>query len=332
MNVRLLAFTDRGDALARKLADGLEGQADRCGRPLGLEAWTADAFSQAEGLVFVGAAGIAVRAIAPHVRHKAADPAVVVVDEAGRFSIPLLSGHLGGANDLSRRIAALCGAVPVITTATDVRGCFAVDEWAKRQHCRIRNPEAIKSVSAAILSGGEVGICSPWPVAGTAPRGVTAASQEQCGVRLSIHREADGPALHLVPAIAVLGIGCKKNTPQSALEQAFAGLLDSSRLDPLAFYKACSIDLKQSEPGLLAFCRAHGLPFETFSAQALRAVEGDFSASVFVQSITGVDNVCERSAVLGSGGTLHLKKQAGDGVTMAVALAPFSPDWRWLDE
>ena len=130
----------------------------------------------------------------------------------------------------------------------------------------------------------------------------------------------------------MLGVGCRRDTPQAALERAFTKLLEASGLSPLAFCKVCSIDLKQGEPGLLAFCRAHGLPLETFSPLALRDVKGTFSSSAFVQSVTGVDNVCERSAVLGSGGELLVKKQTGDGVTMAVALSPFSPDWRWRDE
>ena len=109
-------------------------------------------------------------------------------------------------------------------------------------------------------------------------------------------------------------------------------MLAQSGLCAETFYKVCSIDLKRDEPGLRAFCAAHGFAFETFSAAQLAAVEGRFSSSGFVQSVTGVDNVCERSAVLGSGGTLYCKKQAGGGVTMAAAMAPFAPDWRWQDE
>lgn len=331
MTLRLLAFTDRGFALAQTLAETLGGEAARCGAPLGLAEWTAESFSQADALVFVGAAGIAVRAIAPHLRRKTTDPAVVVVDESGRFAVPILSGHLGGANDLARRISAQLGAVPVITTATDVRGLFAVDEWAKRQSCRVQNPEAIVRISSKILSGETAGIYSPWTITGQPPEHTALTAECACDVRLTVRRES-GNALCLVPAIAVLGVGCRKGISPEALERAFAELLEDSGLNPLAFCKVCSIDLKQDEPGLLAFCRAHGLPFETFSAQDLTAAEGNFSASAFVRSVTGVDNVCERSAVLGSGGTLIVKKQAGDGVTMAAALAPFSPDWRWRDE
>ena len=136
-------------------------------------------------------------------------------------------------------------------------------------------------------------------------------------------------ALRIIPKIAVLGVGCKLGTPQSAIEQAFSELCEQENLCPEAFGLVCSIDRKAEEPGLLAFCKAHGLPFVTYSSEQLMQAEGAFSASSFVREITGVDNVCERSAVLGSGGTLFVKKRAGNGVTMAAASRPFHPDWRW---
>ena len=303
----LISFTDRGQSLAETLARALDGRAVRCGRGQSLDGWTREHFQTGNALIFVGAAGIAVRAIAPHVKSKTTDPAVVVVDEGGRFAVPILSGHLGGANELVQKIAAACGAVPVITTATDLNGAFAVDQWAKRQNCTILNPERIKNVSGTLLAGGSVELCSPWPVTGEPPEGVS---------------------LRLMPKIAVLGVGCKRGTPQEALEQMFAAL----PIHPASFCKVCSIDLKQSEPGLLAFCHAHGLELETFSAAELQGAPGEFSLSEFVERVTGVDNVCERAAVLGSGGTLCLGKRTGNGVAMAVAMAPFAPNWRWQDE
>lgn len=303
----LISFTGRGQSLAETLANALDGQAVRCNREQSLDGWTREHFQTGNALVFVGAAGIAVRAVAPYVKSKATDPAVVVVDETGRFAVPILSGHLGGANDLAQKIANLCGAVPVITTATDLNGAFAVDQWAKKQNCTILNPEGIKSVSAALLAGGRVELCSPWPVAGEPPEGVS---------------------LRLMPKIAVLGVGCKRGTPQTALEAVF----DALPVHPASFCKVCSIDLKQNEPGLLAFCRAHNLELETFSAAELQETPGEFSPSEFVERVTGVGNVCERAAALGSGGTLLLNKRAGNGVTMAVAAKPFTPNWRWQDE
>ena len=171
-----LAFTDTGLALARRLADALPGSVDRCGSGgVSLAGWTALQFAQSDALVFVGAVGIAVRAIAPHCRSKASDPAVVVLDECGRFAVPVLSGHLGGANDLARALAAVCGAVPVITTATDAHGIFAVDEWAKHQNCTVLEAERIKHVSSKLLAGQSVRFAAEFPVQGTPPAGVDSA-------------------------------------------------------------------------------------------------------------------------------------------------------------
>lgn len=329
--VVLLAFTDRGQRLAETLADALHGQAARCGRPLSLSQWTAEHFPRAGALVYVGAVGIAVRAIAPYVKSKVSDPAVVVVDESGRWAIPLLSGHLGGANDLARRIAGICGAAAVITTATDIRGAFAVDEWAKRQNCVVLQPHKIKEVSAAVLAGRTVGVNSDFPISGEPPRCVRIADDQTCDLRLSIRRQ-DRDVLQLVPRIGVLGIGCRKGITPEALETALAQMLARAGICEQAIVAAASIDLKKEEPGLLRFCASHGWPLRTYSAKELAAVQGRFSTSAFVQQVTGVDNVCERSAVLESGGTLYSKKNAGNGVTMALALQPYAPDWRWQDE
>ena len=134
-------------------------------------------------------------------------------------------------------------------------------------------------------------------------------------------------ALRIIPKIAVLGVGCKLGTTQSAIEQAFSELCEQENLCPEAFGLVCSIDRKAEEPGLLAFCKAHDLPFVTYSAEQLMQAEGAFSASPFVREITGVDNVCERSAVLGSGGTLFVKKRAGNGVTIAVSAETWEVDF-----
>lgn len=331
MKLAYLSFTEKGRQLAGRLAAALGGSVQRCGASCSLEAWTAAHFSQSDGLVYVGAAGIAVRAIAPHLKSKTTDPAVVVVDECARYAIPILSGHLGGANDLARAIGRVCGAIPVLTTATDVNGVFAVDEWAKRQNCLVLNPEQIKTVSAKLLAGGTVTVQSSWPIAGQPPRNVCQTEDRGADVLLDIH-PGTGEKLHLLPRIAVLGVGCKKNVSFQMLETALATFLDRTGVCEQAISAVASIDLKKEEPGLLDFCAAHGWPLKTYPAEQLRAVEGQFTPSAFVKGVTGVDNVCERSAVLASGGTLCQGKTAGDGITMALALAPYQPNWRWQDE
>ena len=325
-----LAFTAKGLALAQKLAAAYSGSVARCGHApgqVGLADWTTRQFAGSDALIFVGAVGIAVRAIAPHCQSKASDPAVVVLDECGHFAVPILSGHLGGANNLARALAAVCGAVPVITTATDANGVFAVDEWAKHQNCAVLEPERIKLVSGTLLAGQTVRYWSPWPMAGETPAGVKKADAPEAA-DFALTLTPQGEALHLVPRIGVLGVGCRRGTTAQQLEEAFAAFCAASGLSPAAVCAAASIDLKKDEPGLAEFCKVHGWPITFYPADELRAVPGQFTPSAFVASVTGVDNVCERSAVKASGGTLLLPKTAGGGVTLALAVRPFAPDWR----
>ena len=172
----------------------------------------------------------------------------------------------------------------------------------------------------------------PWPIQGKVPEGILLTeTAEDCHVAVTLSPGGDN-ALHLVPQCLVLGVGCRKGTPAEAIERAVEQHLAPKLCFPQAFCKVCSIDLKQEEPGLVAFCRAAGLPFETYSAEALARLPGDFTPSDFVAQVTGVDNVCERSAVLGSrGGELMEKKTKGAGVTLAVARMPLTLEWRWQE-
>ena len=287
MNCAYLAFTAKGLALAQQLAQTCPGSVSRCG--LGgvtLAGWTAQQFAAADALVFVGAAGIAVRAIAPHCRNKAVDPAVVVLDECGHFVVPILSGHLGGANDLARALAAVCGAVPVITTATDANGVFAVDAWARHQNCAVLEPERIKLVSGKLLAEQPVYYRADFPVTGTVPAGLFPAdTPEKADFALTLC--PTGQALHLVPRIGVLGIGCKRGTSAETLEAAFAAFCTRYGFAARAVTAAASIDLKQNEPGLLAFCQAHGWPVRFYSAAQLRSVPGQFTPSLCTERDRG---------------------------------------------
>lgn len=329
--IAYLSFTDRGDALAERLRAALGGTAACTRRMEGfsLSRWTAEAFNAYDALVFVGAVGIAVRAVAPYLKSKAQDPAVVAVDECGRFAVPVVSGHLGGANDLAREIAAVCGAMAVITTATDANGLFAVDEWAKRQNCAVADPHGIKAVSARILAGETVRVRSEWPVDGECPAGVALTDGPDWDVWVDVRRHEGG--LCLAPRALVLGVGCRRGTSREALEDAFRELCAEQDLWPETVCAAATIDLKADEAGLLAFCEGHGWPLTFYSAGDLSQAEGIFTPSAFVERMTGVDNVCERGAVLAAGGPLLTGKHAGNGVTMALAWKPFRLDWRWKD-
>ena len=327
MKVALIAFSEKGCLLGSRLQEcflqnGDSAELCRCENGQ-LSAWTAAHFSYNAALIFIGAAGIAVRAIAPHVKSKVSDPAVVVVDELGAYSVSLLSGHLGGANDLALRIAAWLNAIPVVTTATDRNGIFAVDSWAKKQGLTITNPVRIKWVSAKLLGGETALLKSFFPISGALPDGV-AVAENHYDILISYRTRGREEALRLVPPVVTLGVGCRRDTPAEAIEDAYQLMLKMASCHPAAVRQVCSIDLKAQEPGILGFCQSHSLPFRTFSAAELAAVPGSFSGSAFVQSVTGVDNVCERSAVLGSGGRLLTQKNAEHGVTMALAIEPYT--------
>lgn len=276
-------------------------------------------FAWADALVFVGACGIAVRKIAPFVRDKQADPAVLAVDELGAFVIALLSGHIGGANDLAKRLAKGLHATPVITTATDIHGRFSVDAWAARNGYVISDIAAAKAVSAAILEG-DVPLSSDFPIVTGLPEGVVSGNSGSVGIFISIRREDPFDwTLRLIPPIVHLGIGCRRGVQSAAVEEAVDSVLKEHGLDRRAVKCVASIDLKADEQGLLEFCWKNKWPVSFYSPEALREAEGDFTSSEFVRGITGVDNVCERAALLGAE-SLIVKKSVHSGVTVAVAV------------
>lgn len=313
MNTVIAAFTTNGITLARRLSGLLGGEGVRVFVPErlscdGLEVigasvseWAGRYFGTVDAMVFVGACGIAVRAIAQHITTKTEDPAVIVVDEAGRYVIPILSGHIGGANALARKIASFLEAQAVITTATDINNLVAVDEWAISHNCAIENPEAIKYISGSLLEGHSVGVAvteelipSPFPI-----------------------------TLWLRPKVLVLGAGCHRGTDSGEFERAARDFLDGAGVSVLGLKALASVNLKEHEPALNTFAARHGIPFMTFSAQELQALTGrqKFSGSDVVKSITGTDNVCERSAVMaaGEGAVLLRSKCVYDGMTFALA-------------
>ena len=275
-------------------------------------------FRDMDALLFVGAAGIAVRAIAPHVRSKTTDPAVLCVDELGNYVIPLLSGHIGGANALAKKLAGALGALDVITTATDINRRFSVDSWAAAHGLQIEDMDAAKTISAAILER-DVPLFSELPVRGALPPGVVAGRSGAAGIYIGWYRCAPfETTLRLVPKVLHLGLGCRRGTQAETLRLAVESVLTAHAIDPRAVRCAASIDLKADEPGLQDYCEAQGWPLHVYSAEELRGVEGTFTPSAFVQAVTGVDNVCERAAMLGAE-RLLVGKTALHGVTVAVA-------------
>ncbi|MGN1025816.1 MAG: cobalt-precorrin 5A hydrolase [Faecousia sp.] len=329
MNAAVFAFSRQGCRTARRvmqcLVDGIVqaytmerfGETDFAQLPPSQDSY-GRIFQNVDAMVFVGSCGIAVRKIAPFVKDKTVDPAVIVVDERGSFVIPILSGHIGGANELAGKLAKGLGAVPVITTATDINHKFSVDTWAAKNGCKISDMAVAKAVSAAILEGN-VPLQSDYSVVTEYPNGVIPGNFGELGISITCKEKAPFiRTLRLIPPVLHLGIGCRKGMDAAAIGEAVDSVLKQHKIDFRAVKCAASIDLKAGETGLLQFCEGRGLPVSFYSPQELQKVPGTFTASEFVSSITGVDNVCERAALIGAE-KLIVRKTACSGVTVALA-------------
>lgn len=308
--------------------------------------WTKEQMQEKNPILFIGACGIAVRAIAPNLTDKLHDSPVLVLDEQGQYVIPLLAGHYGGANELAVQIAEKINAIPVITTATDLQNKFAVDLFAKRNGLRIINKDGIAKISAKVLAGEKVTLCVEeghlkegtkipeeihlisYPStavlsADSAPQTVDIVIAENPKPEHPTNTDA---LLRLQPKEYVVGMGCKRGIKPQKIEALIDETLKTAGMKKEQIFALASIDKKQDEQGFLIWSRQHRVPFLTYTAKELQKVQGNFHASAFVESQVEVDNVCERAALCAceAGGTLVYEKHAKDGMTIAVA----KREWR----
>lgn len=346
MRAGIISFTEHGAALAGKLVRGLTDREIYCQAWIkkkkiekelpeevrvlsgSLAGWTAEQFAACDVLFFIGAVGIAVRSIAPHVKSKKTDPAVIVLDEQGRYAISLLSGHIGGANAMTLLAAKLTGAEPVITTATDLNGKFAVDAFAAGRNMYMDSMVMAKEIAAELVAGKKVGMRCAFPIFGTVPKELLREGPAELGFSIDIHRTSPFPrTLHLVPRAVTLGIGCRKGTEKKRIAALVEETFSAYGIFKESVERIVSIDLKKEETGILMLADSMGVPFETYTADELKRVESDeaFTESDFVRSVTGVGNVCERSALLGAGARrLLIPKTAREGVTVAAAVRSYT--------
>ena len=282
---------------------------------------TESIFDSFEALVFISSVGIAVRSVAGLIRSKLTDPAVIAIDENGRFVVSVLSGHIGRANALSENIAERIGAVPVITTATDTHGRFSPDSFAVANSLVITDMDMAKTIAAASARGEYIHI-GGYPVRGCEPSecgeyGVYIADNEDI-------RPFDN-TLVLLPENIVVGVGCRRGTPADEMTDFVNIVLSQNMVDPRRVRLIASIDLKKDESAVLALGKVFTAQNVFFSAEELNAVRGDFESSDFVRKVTGTDNVCERS-VCAAGAKIIVKKTASDGMTAAVGVLPTDID------
>jgi len=291
----------------------------------------AGSFSRYPRHVFVGATGIAVRAIAPHLRGKAQDPAVAVLDLAARFAVSLVSGHAGGANELARELARLTGATPVITTGTDAAGLPGVDELAAAQDMVVDNAGAVKAVSAALLEGRAVQCHDP--------EGRLLAGEDAGGLLVSTAPEdwdaaAPGVWCHwrvgglhpqtfrAYPRCLCLGLGCRKGVEEREILAHARQVLARRNLAQESIAAVGTASIKRDDSGICAAMKVLGPECVFFEPEALAEVEAA-GQSETVKRRTGTGSVCEAAALLLSGAQgLLVEKTKTSCVTCAVALRP----------
>ena len=319
----IICFNENGSKIARKINSAAQeagigcahtficngGNSEEGFESISLDDFARRGFSEGHGLIFVGATGIAVRAIAPYIKDKLSDCPVIVIDDAGTFVIPILSGHAGSANKLAQILAKLIGAIPVITTSTDVNGAFSADVFAVENRLTIHNREGIKKVSAKAIEGKPVTISiKDYPP--TEPVDIILADETD--------REY---SLLIKPKEFVVGIGMRRSTNQKDAEDFILETLSKCGVSTEDVYALATIDLKAEEPAIRAFSSKYRLPVIAFEAAVLGRAAGDFTPSEFVKETVGVDNVCERAAFLAAGpsGKIICKKTKGEGITLAIA-------------
>ncbi|MCR5337280.1 MAG: cobalamin biosynthesis protein [Lachnospiraceae bacterium] len=271
--------------------------------------WADSVFLPGNALIFVGAVGIAVRAVSPLVKDKFIDCPVIVIDDNGQFVIPVLSGHAGGGNKLAVTLASLIDALPVITTSTDVNDAFSVDTFATENRLSVRNREGIKRVSVKAIEEKKITLSiKDYP------------PKEKVDVVVADETDAEYTLL-LSPKKYTVGLGMKRGKDADQADVYFREILEKTGLQVSDIYAICTIDVKEDEPAISALRDHYRLPVLSFDAALLSKAEGTFEASEFVRQTVGVDNVCERAAVLGAGAgaQLILKKQSRDGMTIAIA-------------
>ncbi|MGD9947070.1 MAG: cobalt-precorrin 5A hydrolase [Desulfobulbus sp.] len=314
----VLALSRGGSQLGRSLATDLGGDFYACRGKLAhvmREVW--GAYS---GIICIMATGIVVRTIAPLLVDKYRDPAIVVCDELGRFSISLISGHLGGANGLAQQIAEVTGGQAVLTTASDVLGKTALDLWCRDRRLSVINKESFTRIMGKLVDQGSLTIWSRSPLGSLPEDLIPVAERHSADIVIDYRSKDSDCGTLLVPKALVIGVGCNRDTPAEIIAKAVQSTCEQHNIRPEAVARLASIDIKQDEAGLLAYAAERGLSIDFYDKDQLNQVK-HVSTSEAVLRATGAKGVAEPAALLsaGTGARLLVPKMKWVDATTAVA-------------
>ena len=259
--------------------------------------------------LFITASGIAVRTIAPFIKSKDKDPAVLTMDEEGNFIISLLSGHLGGANEAAKILGEITGAVPVISTASDVSGKIAVDTIAMKINGKLESLESAKKVTSLIVAGKEVDIKVPENMENENPQGVILISNRK---NIEIAK--------IIPQNIVVGIGCKKNKEAEKIIDAVKDSFEKLNLCEESIRVFATVDIKENEVGIIGTAEYFGKELKIISREDIQKIENNFETSQFVKKSIGVGAVSAPCAFIGGNGRgkFLAEKLKYEGITISI--------------
>jgi len=287
-----------------------------------------DIFSRFDFLIFIMSTGIVVRMIAPLLKSKVSDPGIIVIDENGNNVISLLSGHLGGANEMTIEISKFLGSNPVITTASDVKGKIAVDVFAKKNNLFIKSMKDAKKIASIMVNDGKIIFKADESVKfkenfTTKNKYLFDEAISAEGYVLITNRtvlDLDMPSLVLIPKNIVLGIGCRRGISFEKLKLSVEKVFEEFNLDCRSLKHIATVDIKRDEEGIKKLSEFLETPLRIVDRNDIRKVENNYEISEFVKKQIGVGAVCEPCAELSSNepGRFLLRKKSYDGITIAV--------------
>lgn len=262
-----------------------------------------------DAFIFVTSTGIAVRIISPYIESKEKDPAVLVVDQEGNFVISLLSGHLGGANNLTNRISKILNSIPVITTASDISGKIAVDTIAMNINSKIEDLEAAKKVTSLIVAGERIQLRIPENISNNNPSGIIVITNRE-NIEIS----------KIIPRNLIVGIGCKKNIEKIKIIEVINDIFFKNNLSLEAIKCFATIDIKKNEKGILETAEKFKRNLKIINREDVKKVHDKFKGSDFVYKTIGVYSVSAPVAYLASSGKgkLLVEKLKYDGITISI--------------
>lgn len=275
-------------------------------------------FEDYDGVVFVSSTGIAIRISAPFIKSKQVDPAIVVVDDLGRYSISLLSGHIGGANELAEYIAECLKCQAIITTASDGRGIEAVDMFAKRNNLFIESLEDAKKITSMMIDGEDIKIQSEIEVKMGYSNIVEKYEAGTIFVCSKLYINYDKPSCVLRPRNITVGLGCRRGKTVDEIIRALMTVFIDNGLSINSIKQIATVDVKQDEGGIIDACEYLNCEMKIISREAIKVVQDKFEKSTFVESTIGVSSVCEPCAYI-SGGKIIVGRIAINGITIAIS-------------